>query len=132
MQQRVENFDSLKYYTCINILIVQCSQPNKFVIKCFNPTLFHMSNNFLSSQKLRCRKIHREIHSLTLSLSLENLTSNVAKKLFFKKGELTLSNKPNTRFENYFHHLKIPTWLVIQKYYFSRNNNKIIQSKLSQ
>ena len=57
-------------------------------------------------------------------LSPENLTNNLAKKLFLKKGELTLSRKPNTHLENHFYHFKIPVWLVIQNTVFQKKKKK--------
>ena len=39
---------------------------------------------------------------------------------YFKKGDLIPSWKLNTRIENQFYHFKIHSWLVIQKYNFSK------------
>ena len=99
----------------------------KFVIKFLNPAF--LTPIVLLFPKIYRRRIHGTIHSSTSQLSLENLTNNLTEKLFKKWSELTPSRKQNTCFRKPFIFFKIPTWLVISKTQFSKDNNKIMQSK---
>ena len=57
---------------------------------------------------------------LTLSTTVRKSHNANWLKNYFENGELMPNRKQNTHFENHFHHLKIPTWLVIQKYCFPK------------
>ena len=65
---------------------------------------------------MRRRKALREIHFSKFLTSHQETAIKHCLKSYFKKDKLMPSRKPNTHFENHFHHCKVLVWLVIQKH----------------
>ena len=111
------NFDNLNYYTCIKYLsklgMIENNSPMDH--SCFP----HQADAY-HHKSCPVEKHSQKSTSQSFSTVIRKPTVQYCLKSCFEKNDLTPNSKPNTHFENHFHHFKIYALLIIQKYSYSK------------